>query len=403
VPAKRAAEPIVPAPGRRQGRRCDGHRPLWLARPFAQRLFLDFDNDGDQDLVVALNAHIAIGVNDRTGNFASWVQLEGSDEEEIFSLSAADPDLDGDLDLYACRYVAAGLMGGVPTPYYDANGGAPNFYWRNEGNGSFTNATEEVGLNFNNNKYSLASIWEDFDRDGDPDLYVTNDFGRNTYYRNDRGYFREIATEIGADDMAASMGVTCADVDLDGDVDIYVSNMFSPEGLRVTGEAPFLARQAPELAANSAHARGNTLLLARGDGTLDFRAFGYQCGRLVVGRDVRRLPERRARGPLRPERLHHDQEREARRVELLLARGPVALPADGRGSRGLLERVARHRAHDDAAGLSVGGERTQHLLPRHGRGEVRGRLLGERRGSARRRARRSGRRLGRGREARSDG
>jgi hypothetical protein len=241
----------------------------WLDRSLSA-LFLDIDNDGDQDLVVALSAHIAIGINDGKGGFASWGKLEGTGEEEIFSLSAADPDMDGDLDLYACRYVAAGLMGGVPTPYFDANGGATNFYWRNEGDGNFTNATDEVGLGFNNNKYSLASIWEDFDRDGDPDLYVTNDFGRNTYYRNDRGYFREIATEIGADDMAASMGVTCSDVDLDGDVDVYVSNMYSPEGLRVTGEAPFRTLQPPELVANfRRHARGNTLLLARGDGTFE--------------------------------------------------------------------------------------------------------------------------------------
>ncbi len=244
-------------------------RANWLDRSLSA-LFLDIDNDGDQDLAVALNADIGLGINDGTGVFTSWGKLEGTGEEEIFSLSAADPDLDGDLDLYACRYVAAGLMGGVPTPYFDAYGGAGNFYWRNDGGGIFTNATKEVGLGFNNEKYSLASTWEDFDRDGDPDLYVSNDFGRNTYYRNDRGYFRELAVELGVDDMAASMGISCADVELDGDVDIYVSNIYSPEGLRVTAEAPFLGRQPPELVPNYRRcARGNTLLLARGDGTFE--------------------------------------------------------------------------------------------------------------------------------------
>ncbi len=244
-------------------------RVAWLGVS-RSALFLDLDDDDDQDLAVAIGPDIMVGTNDGKGVFEWSSRLRGEGVEEIFSLSSADPDQDGDLDLYACRYIEAGLMGGVPTPYFDANGGAGNMYWRNEGGWQFTNATAEAGLDFNNEKYSLASIWEDFDRDGDVDLYVTNDFGRNTFYRNDRGYFREIAVEIGADDMAASMGATCADVDLDGDVDVYVSNMYSPEGLRVVGQPRFREGQPPEVVPYyRRHARGNTLLLARGDGTFE--------------------------------------------------------------------------------------------------------------------------------------
>src|SRR5207249_2283795 len=111
-------------------------------------------------------------------------------------LSAADYDLDGDLDLYVCAYKRDDLVeqSGVLSIdasadflYHDANDGAPNVLFRSRGRGfEFADATAEVGLDENNHRYSFASSWEDFDLDGDPDLYVANDFGRNNLYRNDR-------------------------------------------------------------------------------------------------------------------------------------------------------------------------------------------------------------------------
>ena len=59
----------------------------------------------------------------------------------------------------------------------------------------FADVTDQVGLDQNNTRWSFAAAWEDFDRDGDPDLYVANDFGRNCLYRNDAGRFVEIAAE----------------------------------------------------------------------------------------------------------------------------------------------------------------------------------------------------------------
>ena len=112
-------------------------------------------------------------------------------------------------------------------------------------------------------------MWEDFDRDGDPDLYVVNDFGRNNFYRNDDGHFSDVAREIGADDMASGMGVTAQDVDLDGWVDLYVTNMWSSAGRRVTTQPDLFKSNSEEdlRAGYLRHARGNTLLLNRGDGT----------------------------------------------------------------------------------------------------------------------------------------
>ena len=233
-------------------------------------LFADMDNDGDQDLVVTVQANLLIAYNNGKGVFDTRKVLRYNDAANIYSITVADPDNDGDLDIYACRYVMGGLVGGVPTPYHDANNGASNFFWRNDGNRDFHEAAAEVGLDQNNTKFSLGACWEDIDGDGDVDLYVANDFGRNNLYINDgRGHFTDEASARGADDIGAAMGVSMSDVDLDGDMDILVTNMFSSAGRRIaTQEDRFMDGDAQEVHADYVrHARGNTLLRNNGDGT----------------------------------------------------------------------------------------------------------------------------------------
>ncbi|MHC4822465.1 MAG: FG-GAP repeat domain-containing protein [Planctomycetota bacterium] len=235
-------------------------------------LFVDLDNDGDQDLVTTVRANIIIAYNNGRGVFPERKVLRYNDLADIYSITAADPDGDGDLDLYACRYVTGGLIGGVPTPYHDADNGASNFYWRNEGDRQWREVSNLVGLGENNTKFSLGACWEDIDADGDLDLYVANDFGRNNLYINDgRGNFKDEALERGADDIGAAMGASIADVDLDGDMDILVTNMFSSAGRRIATQSDrFMEGQAQEVHKDYVrHARGNTLLKNRGDGTFE--------------------------------------------------------------------------------------------------------------------------------------
>jgi hypothetical protein len=229
-------------------------------------LILDLDDDGDQDVAVAAGSNLLIGWNDGAGRFPDHTVLEGPDAPEVTSMSAADPDGDGDLDLYACRYARGGVGNGAPAPYWNAQNGERNLYWRNEGGRSFVEAAAEVGLDVAATRFSLALLFEDLDDDGDADLYVVNDFGKNACYRNDGGKFTEVGEERVAVVPAAGMGVSAADVDRDGNLDLFLTNMDSPAGSRIASSPKFLPDQPDLKPAYVRHARGSTLLLGDGKG-----------------------------------------------------------------------------------------------------------------------------------------
>lgn len=228
----------------------------------------DCDGDGFTDLVVATGNALLLCWNDGRGRFPRITPLSTEvSGPEIYSVVAADPDKDGDVDLYATRYVAGGVNGGVPTPYHDARNGAPNVYWRNEGGRRFVDGKAAAGLATQDDRFSLAALFEDLDDDGDVDLYVTNDFGRNNCWVNDgAGLFTDAADDRSGADQAASMGVSAADVDLDGDLDVHVTNMHSAAGGRAAQDARFMANTPMLRPDYMRHARGNTLLLNEGGG-----------------------------------------------------------------------------------------------------------------------------------------
>lgn len=226
-------------------------------------LLIDLDNDGDQDLVVATIAMIAVAENDGRGRFT----LRGGHGGARYpsSLSAADPDGDGDLDVYVCVYEgerasgSRGFEARMPVPFHDAQNGGRNVLLENLGDLQFAEGTERMGLDRENSRWSLAAAWEDYDRDGDPDLYVANDFGRNQLFLNEGGRFVDVAAELGVEDMAAGMSVAWGDVNRDGRADLYVGNMYSSAGHRIAYQRAFQGGSAGALEGKRRMARGNTL------------------------------------------------------------------------------------------------------------------------------------------------
>jgi hypothetical protein len=243
-------------------------------------LLLDLDNDGDQDLVVATVELVLFMENDGSGKFT----FRGGHRAVVdpasldpASLCAADYDNDGDLDIYVCSYESPdrasgfrsrGFVSGAPIPYNDANNGSPNALLENRGKFRFINVTDEVGLGANNTRFSYAAAWEDYDNDGDQDLYVANDYGRNNLYRNDGGRFVDVAAATGVEDMASGMSVSWADANRDGRMDLYVGNMFSAAGNRVTFQRKFTGSR-DDAKAIQRTARGNSLFAGRDDGTFE--------------------------------------------------------------------------------------------------------------------------------------
>ena len=130
-------------------------------------------------------------------------------------------------------------------------------------------------MDANNRRDSYAAAWEDYDNDGDLDLYVANDFGRNNLYRNvaERGgapRFADVADYAGVVDVGPGMSACWGDYDDDGRTDLYVSNMFSSAGNRVTGQTQFHADADAETKGHfRRHARGNSLFANRGTGRFE--------------------------------------------------------------------------------------------------------------------------------------
>ncbi len=241
-----------------------------------QALFLDLDNDGDDDIVALLDAGACVLRGDGRGRFAVVPDAisAGSARGSPITVAAADYDADGILDLYVGSYVfwrdLSGAVGSrLPTPYHDAQNGAPNRLLRGRGDGTFEDATAVAGLG-TVHRFTFAASWADYDSDGDADLYVANDFGSNQLFRNrGDGTFEDVARVAGVVDIGPGMSVEWFDYDRDGDFDLYVGNMFSAAGQRVTNERTYKAGSPDLQHAYRRHARGNSLYRNRGDGTFE--------------------------------------------------------------------------------------------------------------------------------------
>ena len=255
---------------------------LGLLEDTQHSLFVDVDNDGDEDLILVISSGPVLFRNDGRGHFTrdpgAFHFKEGLQGAPM-SIAVADYDRDGFVDVYlsvySYYYGAGEAKAGTPTPYYDAVNGPPNVLFQNRGDGTFEDVTHEAGLDAGNDRYSFSAAWGDYDGDGWPDLVVANDFGRKNLYHNlgrrdGRVTFEDVAAKAGVEDYAAGMSVFFFDYDGDGRPDIYGGQMWSDNGLRVTASRDFMP-DAPEdvRALYRHHARGNSLFRNRGDGSFE--------------------------------------------------------------------------------------------------------------------------------------
>ena len=235
-------------------------------------LFADFDNEGRQDLVVVRANGPLLFLNQGNGKFRlkpGAFQFASPPQGTFTGAAAADYNRDGWLDIYFCLYVYYQGAGQYkyPTPYFAAENGPPNFLMHNNGDGTFRDVTAQCGLDKNNTRYSFCCGWSDYNRDGWPDLYVANDFGRKNLYRNNGdGTFSDVAHEAGVEDAGAGMSVCWLDYNNDGAEDLYVSNIWTAAGERITGEDGFQKDASKQIQAlYHKHAMGNSLFRNEAD------------------------------------------------------------------------------------------------------------------------------------------
>ena len=196
----------------------------------------DYDNDGDADLFVTNYGPNVLFRNNGDGTFTNATTGAGLDND-LFGIGFAwlDYDNDGDVDIYLGNYIdydpqyryyyAADRFPG-PMAYE----GRPDVLYSNNGDGTFTDVTQSAGL-YNPHGRAMGVTACDYDMDGDTDVFVANDAMENYFYRNEgNGVFTDIAVISGAafgarGEGTSAMGPVFGDVNLDGRMDLYVPDM----------------------------------------------------------------------------------------------------------------------------------------------------------------------------------
>ena len=253
--------------------------------------FADFDNDGDTDVFVGRTLSRSLYLANEGGHYVdrsgTWT---GGDLPYLVScVTAADYDQDGLLDVYFGTY-ASDLMrsagnvqpGGAIQPGADPGAlflreflseadarelealyhssswnafknaaGPPNVLLHNTGEGRFAAVHDTPLRAF---RHTFQATWGDYDNDGDPDLFLANDFAKNNLFRNEGGgRFVDATEETGTSDVGFGMGATWGDYDRDGRQDLYVTKMYSKAGNRILAQLPWIDPDFKQMA------RGNTL------------------------------------------------------------------------------------------------------------------------------------------------
>ncbi len=188
----------------------------------------DIDNDGDDDLFVTTNVNLpnVLLRNNGDGTFTDISDQAGITHVSwSTSASFGDFNLDGLVDIYVNNYAN---FDAVPFSQ-NLLGGLPNFLYQNMGNNTFEEVASTVLVA--DEGCGLAVAFTDCDNDGDPDLYVANDFGYNfvpnELYINQypEQKFEKTAASAGLDIGINAMGIAIGDYDEDRDLDYYITNI----------------------------------------------------------------------------------------------------------------------------------------------------------------------------------
>jgi len=254
----------------------------------------DYNNDGFEDIFCTYFGQNRLYRNNGDGTFTDVTKVAGLwnvTPRWGAGCSFVDYNRDGYLDLFVSNYVDFS-MEHAPVPGESVNcdwKGVPvecgprglpagrHSLYRNNGNGTFTDASEEAGISKSIECYGMTVVGADLDEDGWPDIFVACDSTPSLLFMNNHdGTFREEGILRGvalSDDglEQAGMGVGLGDYDLDGHLDLFKTHFVEDTcGLyHNDGKGSF------EDVTHAAHIAVETRYICWGAGIFDLDNDGY--------------------------------------------------------------------------------------------------------------------------------
>ena len=213
----------------------------------------DYDNDGFEDLFVYKWGRPELFHNDEGRSFTRVTEKAGFPSWANANTAVwFDYDRDGRLDLFVGGYYAENInlwslstTRMMPESFEYAQNGGRKYLFRNLGNGSFEEVSEQLGIS--TRRWSLAAFAADLRGTGYPDLFIANDYGVSELFFNDGGKgFREVGKATGVGSAPKSgMNATVGDILNNGKFAIYVTNI-SEEGVLIQGNNLWVPRDGTE-------------------------------------------------------------------------------------------------------------------------------------------------------------
>ncbi|MEE9372828.1 MAG: VCBS repeat-containing protein [Saprospiraceae bacterium] len=181
----------------------------------------DMDNDGNIDLFLAGDYGV-IWLKNKGGVFTlTNLNVPLNDKSVPLSITIGDVNRDGHADIFVSNYIKISEMEGQ-TIFKDFTYGSSSLMMMNNGDDTFFDATQDLGLTYIHNTFSAVLV--DLDNDGFLDLVVAYDTGEVRTYKNNGGKSYKMIENPITGKYAYPMGIAVGDYNNDGNIDLFFSN-----------------------------------------------------------------------------------------------------------------------------------------------------------------------------------